>query len=54
MGKRKQPPIVNPPPIQDEGPERFDPVLLTQSEAKRLAWFEHQCLIGHVRSSAIV
>jgi len=49
MGKRKQPPVVNPPQIQDEGPERFDPVLLTQSEAKRLAWFEHQCLIGHIR-----
>ena len=49
MGKRKQPPITNPPQIQDEGPERFDPVLLTQSEAKRLAWFEHKCLIGHVR-----
>jgi hypothetical protein len=47
MGKRKPPP--NPPQIQDEGPERFDPVLLTQSEAKRLAWFEHQCLIGHLR-----
>ena len=52
MGKRKQPPGAKPP--QDEGPERFDPVLLTQSEAKRLAWFEHQCLIGHVRSSASV
>jgi hypothetical protein len=47
MGKRKQPP--NPPQVQDEGPERFDPVLLTQPEAKRLAWFEHQCLIGHLR-----
>jgi AAA domain len=49
MGKRKQPEIANPPQLQDDGPERFDSALLTQSEAKRLAWFEHQCLIGHAR-----
>jgi len=49
VGKRKQPPSANPPQFQDDGPERFDPVLLTQSPAKRLAWFEHQCLIEHAR-----
>lgn len=32
----------------DEGPERFDPVLLTQSKAKRLAWFEKECTIEHL------
>ena len=49
MGKRKQPPLTNPKPVQDDGPERFDPLLLTQSPAKRLAWFEHHCLIEHAR-----
>jgi hypothetical protein len=32
---------------QDDGPERFDPVLLTQSKAERLAWFEKECTIEH-------
>ncbi len=41
------PPIVNQP--QDEGPERFDPALLTQPAAVRLAWFEKACLIEHAR-----
>ena len=31
----------------DEGPERFDPVLLTQPKASRLAWFEKECTIEH-------
>src|SRR5260370_34992583 len=31
----------------DEGPERFDPVLLTQPKAERLAWFEKECTIEH-------
>src|SRR2546429_4387761 len=32
---------------QDSGPERFDPVLLTQPKAERLAWFEKECTIEH-------
>lgn len=32
----------------EEGPERFDPVLLTQSKAQRLAWFEKECTIEHL------
>lgn len=40
-------PPVNQP--QDEGPERFDPALLTQPAAVRLAWFEKECLIEHAR-----
>jgi len=40
-------PVANPP--QDEGPERFDPALLTQSAAMRLVWFEKECLIEHAR-----
>src|SRR3989440_424739 len=31
----------------DAGPERFDPVLLTQLKAERLAWFEKECTIDH-------
>ena len=31
----------------DEGPERFDPVLLTQPKASRVAWFEKECTIEH-------
>jgi hypothetical protein len=31
----------------EEEPERFDPALLTQSPAKRLAWFEKECTIEH-------
>jgi hypothetical protein len=49
MSHQDQPPVANPPHLPDEGPERFDPQLLTQSRAKRLAWFEHQCLIEHAR-----
>jgi hypothetical protein len=33
---------------QDCGPERFDPVLLTQPKAERLAWFEKECTIEHI------
>jgi hypothetical protein len=33
---------------RDDGPERFDPVLLTPSKAKRLAWFEKECTIEHI------
>ncbi len=36
-------------PSQDEGPERFDPALLTQPAEVRLAWFEKECLIDHAR-----
>ena len=32
---------------QDCGPERFDPVLLTQPKAERLAWFEKECTLEH-------
>src|SRR6266700_6405630 len=32
----------------DEGPERFDPVLLTQPKASRVAWFEKECTIEHM------
>src|SRR5260370_3068174 len=32
---------------QDDGPERFDPALLIQSKAERLAWFEKECTIEH-------
>jgi hypothetical protein len=42
-----QPPLGNQP--QEEGPERFDPELLTQPAAVRLAWFEKECLIEHAR-----
>lgn len=42
-----QAPHVNQP--QDEGPERFDSLLLTQPAAVRLAWFEKECLIEHAR-----
>jgi hypothetical protein len=50
MGKRKHhPPVVSPSPIQDAGPEWFDPEVLTQSPAKRLSWFAHHCLIEHAR-----
>ncbi len=45
MGTR--PPDV--PQPQDEGPERFDPALLPQPVALRLAWFEKECLIEHAR-----
>lgn len=31
----------------DEGPERFEPMLLTQPKAERLAWFEKECTIEH-------
>ncbi len=31
----------------DSGPERFDPVLLTQPKASRVAWFEKECTIEH-------
>jgi hypothetical protein len=41
----RHPPHVN--QLQDEGPERFDPALLTQPAAVRLAWFEKECLIEH-------
>ena len=33
--------------VLDEGPERFDPVLLSQPKASRLAWFEKECTIEH-------
>ncbi len=33
--------------VLDEGPERFDPMLLTQSPAVRVAWFEKECTIEH-------
>src|SRR2546422_9740598 len=33
---------------QDCGPERCDPVLLTQSKAQRLAWVEKECTIEHM------
>ena len=32
---------------QEVGPERFDPILLTQPKAERLAWFEKECTIEH-------
>jgi hypothetical protein len=32
---------------QDEEPERFDPILLTQPASVRLAWFEKECTIEH-------
>src|SRR5216684_7685591 len=32
---------------QDEGPERFDPMLLTLPPAARVAWFEKECTIEH-------
>lgn len=31
----------------EEEPERFDPVLLTQPKASRVAWFEKECTIEH-------
>jgi len=31
--------------VPDEGPERFDPVLLMQPRASRVAWFEKECTI---------
>ena len=31
----------------DERPERFDPMLLTQPKASRVAWFEKECTIEH-------
>src|SRR5439155_16686495 len=35
-------------PIPGEEPERFDPALLAQSPAARVAWFEKECTIEHV------
>jgi hypothetical protein len=34
--------------VLEEGPERFDPVLLTQPKASRVAWFEKECTIEHM------
>src|SRR6266446_312878 len=33
----------------EERPERFDPMLLTQPKASRVAWFEKECTIEHAR-----
>ncbi len=30
-----------------KGPERFDPALLRQPAAARVAWFEKECTIEH-------
>ena len=34
--------------VLDEEPERFDPALLVQPSAARVAWFEKECTIEHI------
>jgi len=46
MDEREQPPDADL-LVQDEELERFDPTLLTQPAAMRLAWFERECTIEH-------
>ena len=47
MDERKQPPDADL-LAQDEELEQFDPALLTQPAAMRLAWFEKECTIEHL------
>src|SRR5215469_3274278 len=51
MSKRSKPEDAPPPPSQttpeEEGPERFNPALLTQPAGVRLRYFEKDCTIEH-------
>ena len=40
-------PLIPPDQTIHEEPERFDPALLAQSKASRVAWFEKECTIEH-------